>query len=536
MQPKFARILASGVVLAFVLPTRLEGAELLRQHLSRPYDAESTMSALSSWETPIEGFFVRAHFDVPQVDYDRWTLRIDGLVDHPLTLTLKDLRKMPAKSLHAVLECSGNGRGEQQPTVPGVQWTRGAVGNAGFTGVPLKELLAKAGVKAGGRFIAVQGADQPARPSIPGFIRSVPLAKALAEDTLIALTMNGAPMPPLHGGPLRLVLPNWYGENWMKWLTRITVTAQEDEGFFMKKAYRMPKEPVNPGDAWDSATGAPIEQVLVQSLIVEPQAGQVLAPGDVEVSGKAFSGAGAIAKVDLSTDGGRTWLPAEVEPRHADGGWQAFRGKVKAPAPGSLTILSRATDAAGATQPAYHTWNPAGYLRNAIDQLSVTVAVQAAPAGLAVMEERCLVCHDRGLIESQRLTEPQWQAEVAKMQKAYGVVLPAGEVAPLVAFLTRFGPEAQPAIAPPGNYGAEAAALAEPAGKGDAAHGGKVFGLRCAACHGAAGEGDLGPRLKGRAIGGGRFRTAVLHGRRTMPAYAGQLAEKDVADLAAYLR
>jgi DMSO/TMAO reductase YedYZ molybdopterin-dependent catalytic subunit len=200
----------------------------LRRHNARPLDAESDLSMLVPWETPIEGFFIRNHNEIPVVDTERWILVIDGLVNKPLTLTLKDLRAFPNKSLHAVLEISGNGRASFQPKVPGVQWENGAVGNAEWTGVALADVLERAGVKPEARYLRVEGADKPALPSLPAFIRSVPIARAMEKDSLLAWDMNRQPMPVLHGGPLRLVLPRWYGESWMKFVTNSPTTCRRN--------------------------------------------------------------------------------------------------------------------------------------------------------------------------------------------------------------------------------------------------------------------------------------------------------------------
>jgi DMSO/TMAO reductase YedYZ molybdopterin-dependent catalytic subunit/mono/diheme cytochrome c family protein len=513
------------------------GAELLREQVSRPLDAEATMEAMSPWETPIEGFFVRSHFDVPVVHRESWSVAIDGLVEHPMTLTLPELEALGVKSEHAVLECSGNGRGQQVPHVPGIQWQRGGVGNAAWSGVPLKVVLAKAGLKQGARFVTVSGADHPALPSMPGFIRSIPLGKALSDDTLLATMMDGKPMPVLHGGPLRLILPNWYGENWMKWVIHLTVAAEEDHGFYMKKAYRTPKQPVKPGERWDSTAGVPVEQLRVQALVVSPMEGDVVPAGPLKVSGKTFSGAGDIVKVEVSGDGGKTWMPASVEPRHPDGGWQEFSGTVDAKAPVSLVVGARATDAAGNVQPMTHTWNPSGYLRNAVDLVTVIVGSKASEAGSLVLEERCTICHNREMIEQQRLTEAQWQATIEKMVKVYGAKLTDGEAASLLAYVSRFSPDVPARRPEPESYGRVASEAGElpqlPEGHAD--RGGELFHERCVACHGKDGQGDIGPRLKGWALGKDEFEVVVTYGRAMMPAFGGQLTEQDMADLHRYL-
>ncbi len=522
-------LLAVGLVGA---PAR--GGELLQQLSPDPLQAESTMDALEPWETPIEGFFIRSHHGEPVIDESSWTLTIDGLVESTRTLTLPELRRMPAKSLHAVLECAGNGRGLQRPAAPGLQWKRGAVGNAEWTGVPVAELLRLAGVKPGARFARLEGADLPRRPGVPAFVRSVPVARLLAGDSLVALEMDRQPLPPLHGGPARLVLPGWYGENWTKWLTRITLTEGEDPGFFMKKGYRMPRTAVPPGEPWDSATGRPIEEIRVQALIVSPAAGRTVAAVDLPVRGKAFSGAAPVSSVEVSADGGKSWLPAALDKPRPGGGWQAFEALVSTPAAGTLTILARAADAAGNRQPAEHEWNPPGYLRNAVDRVSVVVGDSALPAGLAVLTRRCLMCHAQELIAGQRLAPKQWAGVVKKME-GFGVLLEAPERQALMDYLSTLSPDRPESIPVSVDYLWAAAPAAKAAAGGDAGRGRKLFAENCASCHGERGEGHEGPRLRGRPLPDERFRLTVLHGKGAMPGFAEALSAAEIADLAAFL-
>ncbi|HVE14545.1 MAG TPA: sulfite oxidase, partial [Elusimicrobiota bacterium] len=353
------------LAISLLVPSLMAQDELLKERNARPLDAEGTLQALEPWETPISGFFIRSHHEIPLVDPSTWTLEIDGLVDKPLKLTLKDLKRYPKRSLHAVLECSGNGRGLLNPGASGVPWEKGAVGNAEWSGASLAELLRKAGIKPKAKFARVSGMDAPPLPGTPAFVRSIPVEKLLKEDTVLAWEMNRETLPLLHGGPVRLVLPDWYGQNWIKWVSHITLTEEEDPGFYMKKAYRMP-------------SGETPQTLRVQSLITRPFPDERVPPGELEVRGKAFSGAGAIAKVELSADGGKTWVEAKVEPRHADGGWQDFAGTIAAKE-GPLAVLSRATDAAGDVQPMESQPNPGGYLRNGVDSVACSVDKDADP-------------------------------------------------------------------------------------------------------------------------------------------------------------
>ncbi len=525
------------VAAAFALPPVARAdSNLLKRHSSRPLQAESDPAAFEAWETPISGFFVRSHFDVPTAfDPDDWTIVVDGLVNKPLKMTVRQLRQAAQSSFHAVLECSGNGRALQEPGVPGVQWRTGAVGNAGWSGVRLKDLLAKAGVKTEAKFVTFTGADQPAKADVPGFIRSIPLAKALDDQTLLATSMNGAALPLLHGGPVRVVLPGWYGENWVKWTTHVTLTAAEDQGFYMKKAYRMPKTPVKPGEAWDSATGVAVETLLVQSFVDSPRAGATVAPHGLNISGKAYSGSGAIGAVSLSLDGGVTWSPAKLEPQHADGGWQEFSFAAPDLKVGALTIMTRATDATGNEQPLEHTWNPSGYLRQAVERLDVNVDAEAQPSGATVLADKCTLCHSRQLIESQRLTPGQWEKTVDKMVKVFKVELSPGETKALLAYVAKYSPELTKVAPEPVVYASEARRF-ETSRAGDPKHGAKLFAAHCADCHGKEAQGDKGPRLKGRTVPDADFRGAVAVGRGLMPPFAGQLAAKDLDDLQAFLR
>lgn len=519
--------------LAILLPANNGvSEELLQEHSSRPLQAEATLEALQTWETPVEGFFIRSHFDAPVVDPQMWRLEISGLVDHPLSLSLAELKALPQQSLYAVLECSGNGRGLQKPPAGGVQWQKGAVGNGQWTGVSLASLLAKAGVQKSARFATLSGADSPALPSVPRFIRSIPIDKLSAKDTLLALGLNRQPLPPLHGGPVRLVLPNWYGENWTKWITKIVISDNEDQSFYMKTGYRMPKQPVKPGEAWDPATGSPIEQIRVQSIIASPRADEMVAKGDVTIRGKTFSGAGAITKVEISTDQGRTWQIAEVEMPHKDGGWQEFSKTIKAEA-ASITVWSRATDKAGQIQPLETEWNPGGYLRNGVDSVTFSVGTTAHSAPRELLETRCLICHSQKLIESQRLSNGQWKKVLDKMIK-YGAILTSEEATALQNYLANVSPEMTPATPARLNYLVANTNIAAKVA-GNIKRGATLFQKNCAVCHDGNGQGKIGPRIQQLSLSQEEFSRTVLNGKRTMPAFANVLQKTDLLDIRAFL-
>src|SRR5262249_43342580 len=227
-----------------------------------PQDLETPINLLDTWITPNDLFYVRSHIYTPKIDTATWRLQVDGEVNEPLTLTLDDLKKYSESTQVVTLECSGNGRAFYEPTIPGAQWEKGAVGNARWTGVRLADVLKRAGVKPGAKFITIDGADVP-MAKVPDFIRSLPMEKAMHPDTLLATQMNGEPIPISHGYPLRLVTPGWTGNNSVKWVTRITVANQPTDAFFYKTAYRYPTMPVAPGATVDAANMIPLTALTV---------------------------------------------------------------------------------------------------------------------------------------------------------------------------------------------------------------------------------------------------------------------------------
>lgn len=512
--------------LIFFFTLCVNSSPLLVERSASPLQAESLGEALVPWETPIEGFFIRTHHPVPAIDAARWRLVIDGLVEKPLTLSLADLKKMRALSLHAVLECSGNGRALQKPDVPGLAWERGAVGNAEWSGVALRDILKKAGVKAAARFATIEGADKPAMPGVPPFVRSVPLDKMLDANSLIALKMNREALPLLHGGPARIVLPGWYAENWMKWVTRITLTAEEDPGFYMNKGYRIPKSPIRPFEAWDSATGAAIEEIRVQSLITEPIDKSAVEGGTIRVRGKAFSGAGPIRSVEVSADNGKTWQHSEVEPQRKSGGWQEFAIDVVVDKLGVITLMSRATDVIGNTQPLEHAWNPGGYVRNSVDTIEVNVATTAP-----TLAARCYTCHAKELITSQRLTSAQWDGVLKKMQ-GFGVALDDDTHKLVKAELLALSPALPRSNVKTIRYDEVARDLLPV--PGNKKRGKSLYQQSCAVCHGTQAQGRIGPRLI-RALPWTEFSTAIAKGKGTMPPFGTKFSEQNMRDMHTWL-
>jgi len=369
-----AGLVAGGGWLAASRFARLRAAEpgAMVARASRPLDLESSLAALDEEFTPNDRFFVRSHFGPAVIDERRFRLEIGGLVGKTLTLTMAELRAMPKVTVPAVLQCSGNGRALYRPRVPGAQWQRGGVGQAAWSGVRLGDLLRRAGIEPAGKFVRLGGGERPPMPSTPSFVRSLPLDKALHPATLIAYEMNGAPLPLLHGAPLRAVVPGWVGDDWVKWLRSIRVEAAEDAGFYMKSGYRMPDPPIKPGETAKPESMRAMTSMVVKALITRPAAGARLAGAGALIAGFAFAGERTVRAVEVSTDDGRSWSAARVAPSKGIGSWQRFELPWK-PKPGSYRLLARATDDSGVTQPERPVWNPGGYLWNGWDDVRCEV-------------------------------------------------------------------------------------------------------------------------------------------------------------------
>jgi DMSO/TMAO reductase YedYZ molybdopterin-dependent catalytic subunit len=346
---------------------------------SRPEDLETPVHLLTSWITPNDLFYVRSHFYTPSIETGAWRLQVDGDVGAPLELTLADIRSFPPTTLVVTLECAGNGRAFFDPPVAGVQWEKGAVGTAAWRGVRLGDVLRKAGVQASTRYVWLDGADRGVGKA-PDFIRSLPIDKAMHPDTLLAYEMNGEPLPASHGSPLRAIVPGWEGAYSVKWLTHLRASARDHDGAFVQAGYRYPRRPVPPGTLVPAAETVPLRGLPVKSLITAP-AGNIAVPGDVRISGFAWAGESEIRRVDVSTDGGRTWGEARLGRDRARHAWRQFEFRWPAPEAGSYVVLSRATDDRGEVQPIVPEWNPAGYVWNAVDRVRVNVGVTAPVPG-----------------------------------------------------------------------------------------------------------------------------------------------------------
>ncbi len=388
---------------------------------TRPKDYEMSLSGFNDWITPDQHFFIRSHHYTPDVQLSAWSLKIDGLVDNPQSLTLDDLRKLPRVSHVAVLECAGNGRSFYEPHVPGMQWKYGGVANGKWAGVKLADVLQQVRPKASATQILFDGEDVPIG-KMPKFQRTIPVQKALGADTILAFELNGRPIPMEHGFPLRLIVPGWAGDSWVKWVKHIEVLDHEFDGFWMKTAYRHPTRPVAPGTAVPADQMVPVTDLGLKSVIASP-AGNWATPGRLKISGAAWSSGTPISGVDVSTDGGSTWRPAKLGHEKSKYAWRLWELGWNASA-GTYRLIARARDNAGNMQPFEQQWNPSGYLWNVAAPREVTVShsepTPPAPVAGALNRPRgyraaCLACHDEDIIRMQRLTQPQWDREVNKM-------------------------------------------------------------------------------------------------------------------------
>lgn len=352
----------------------------------RPVQLETPRHFFRTVFTPNEAFYVRYHLDeIPnEIDLSQWRLRVEGNVEKPLALSLEDLiRNFTPVSLVAVNQCSGNSRSRFQPRVPGGQWGNGAMGNALWTGVRLKDLLKAAGVKPGTVQIQFEGLDRGRGPENLGsgrFMKSLDWNDPVLDEAIVAYLMNGEPLPMLNGFPVRLVVPGKFATYWLKHLTWIRALTQEDQNFWMATAYRIPDTPNGSTTPEDVAAGrvktVPIGKVNmpVRSFIVDPDGSYPLVAGlPSKVRGVAFSGYGKIVKVEVSADGGKTWQTAALGPDYGRYSFRTYEFTWTPRVPGKYTLAVRATDEKGNTQPDAGVWNPGGYLWNKIERQEVVV-------------------------------------------------------------------------------------------------------------------------------------------------------------------
>jgi len=325
-----------------------------------PLNVETPLSLLDTPITPVERIFMRNNHELVHTEQACWSLTLDGLVRRPLTFSFDDLLELPRSCYVAVLECSGNGRtafAEAGTPAEGLSWGQGAVACAEWIGAPLALLLERAGVKA----TALQAECTSAGPE--PFVRGVELSKLL-DDAMLAYAVNGQPIPAAHGGPVRLVVPGWGGVNWVKWISGMRLIAHESLSHFNQERYVI--------YGADGQVTAKVRELQVKSIITGPTAGELLQPGLVEVRGWAWSAGHGVAQVELSANGGASWQPAQLGANQGPRAWRGFHWAWHA-TPGRHTLLARATDDTGATQPLTVPFNPLGYLNNAAHRVGVNV-------------------------------------------------------------------------------------------------------------------------------------------------------------------
>ncbi|MCF8709855.1 SorA family sulfite dehydrogenase catalytic subunit [Rhizorhapis sp. SPR117] len=358
---------------------RYPGKRLMIGLTARPPQLETPFGVFSEGLlTPNDAFFVRYHMsDIPlSIDIASYRLKIGGHVEKPLSLSLNDLKRtFGPTEIIAVNQCSGNSRGFFEPRVSGGQLGNGAMGNALWTGVPLKAVLERAGIKAGAQQVTFNGLDNPPAPNMPDFVKALASDQATDGEVMLAWAMNGQDLPFLNGYPLRLIVPGYFGTYWVKHLSDITVLDARFDGYWMKTAYRVPDNDCHcvPVGTKPAST-RPIGKLAVRSFITSHADGAQLSGGKpVIISGIAFDSGSGIAKVELSADGGRAWKDAMLG---EDLGRYSFRPWTLAldlPR-GDQAVKVRATSRSGETQPMEPSWNPAGYLRNVIETVRVRVA------------------------------------------------------------------------------------------------------------------------------------------------------------------
>ncbi len=327
--------------------------------------------------TPNDQFYVRWHWALIPTDIDvgKFTLTVRGHVNQTLSLSLNDiLHGLPSVQLSAVNQCSGNSRGLFQPRVPGGQWANGAMGNALWTGVRLKDVLDKAGVKPGAVQVRFKGLEEPVVADAPHFMKSLDIDHARDGEVLIAYAMNGEQLPLVNGFPLRLVVPGWYATYWVKMLSDIEVLDQPDTNYWTKVAYTIPDTPhasIKPGET--DVKMIPINRMVPRSFVTNIASGQKLkAIAPTTLRGIAFGGDCGVASVDYSIDRGQSWRSTNLGEDEGKYGFRQWQTQLTLPAPGAYAILVRCTNSNGVAQPDTPNWNPAGFMRNVVESMNVS--------------------------------------------------------------------------------------------------------------------------------------------------------------------
>jgi DMSO/TMAO reductase YedYZ molybdopterin-dependent catalytic subunit len=323
--------------------------------------------------TPLGLHYLLIHFDIPFVDAASWRLEVGGRVERPVTLTLDDLKARPARTQAVTLECAGNGRALLEPKAADSQpWLAEAVGTAEWTGTPLAPLLGEAGLLEDALEVVFTGLDRGIQGDVEhDYARSLPLDEAMRNEMLLAYEVNGQPLPPQHGYPLRLVVPGWYGMTHVKWLRSIEVVAEPFLGWQQQLAYRI--------HITEEDEGTPVTRMQPRSLLVPPgipdflTRDRFLAAGPCRLTGRAWSGWAPVERVEISADGGETWVDAKLDEPLADYAWRGWSYEWDA-GPGEHELCCRATDAVGNVQPVDPEWNLGGYCNNAVQRVRVVVS------------------------------------------------------------------------------------------------------------------------------------------------------------------
>ena len=341
-----------------------ESSPELKTRIQKPFNAEASFLNPDTPITAAEHFFIRNHFPVPKIDPVSWRLEISGAVEKALSLSLADLKGMPSVTHKCVLECAGNGRLFLQNIAEGVQWGLGAAGCAAWTGVPLREVLALAGLKSEALELVFEGADHgiPERQFKPKneihYSRSMPVGPGTRPEVLLAWHMNGKDLSPDHGAPVRLVVPGWYSVAAVKWLKKITAISRPYLGYFQTVEYAY----------WAHSKGLaperiPVTKIFLKSQIAHPVIHQQVHAGEVcKVYGAAWSSGSPIQEVEVSTDKGATWHSAQFDGTAEDHAWRLWTWDWKPSTVGKHTLMSRASDAAGNQQPAQHNEDHESYM------------------------------------------------------------------------------------------------------------------------------------------------------------------------------
>jgi len=350
----------------------------------RPVQLETPRHYFHSAFTPNHAFYVRWHLSgIPNdIDLKSWKLRIEGSVHTPLTLSFTDLmEKFKPVSVAAVNQCSGNSRSQFQPRVAGAQWGHGAMGNAMWTGVPLRDLLDAARVKNGSLLVQFQGLETGPGPTGLGsnaFLKSLDLGNPVLDECVVAFLMNGEPLPMLNGFPVRLIVPGYFATYWIKCLSWIRVLQAPDENFWMKTGYRVPDTPRGNTTPEDVKAGrvktVPIGRIPVRSFLISPDGTSKIPAGtNVTLRGIAFSGFARVNRVEVSDDRGKSWMLAKLGEDHGAYSFRTWEMPWTAKSPGRYSLAVRATDEKNNTQPDEPVWNPGGYLWNRIEQQEIIV-------------------------------------------------------------------------------------------------------------------------------------------------------------------